>query len=377
MKFEKLFSVQDKDSGAGAGSGAAAADSGAAATGGAASGTGSGAAAGGGAAAGAGTGGGSGAGAGDAAGTRSAPAAGADGAAAAGAADKGSATGAGDGAAAAQPSWDADHWRGTWAGNDDKKKAWADRRTDIKVALDSAFQADQKIAELSAVAKTVLPKDATPEQIAAYRKDNGIPDKAEGYIESLPAEVKATLDDQDKAILTPYLSLMQKHNLSPQAAAEFMGLRQAEMDRWAEERVAADAKVRQQTEDSLRGDWGSNYRAEINNINNMLSGAPQEVRDMLFDARLPDGRGALAVPETLRWFAQLARMTNPYQVPVGGDGGSLDAKGVDGRINEIEGWMGAKPGSDTYNKYWKSDKVQGELRELYTARDNMKKRTAA
>lgn len=355
------------------------------AAGGAASGAGSGAGAGAGSGAGAGAGDGTGAaaGAGAAGSASDAHAAGAGGAAAAGGAageaGAGGAAGAGNGAAGAavKPLWDADHWRATWAGADDKKKAWAERRTDVKAALDSAYQADQKIAELSTLAKTVLPKDATPEQITAYRKDNGIPEKPEGYLEVLPAEVKASIDDQDKAIITPYLSLIQKHNLSPTAAAEFIQLRQAEADRWAEERIAADQTIKQQTEDALRGDWGNNYRAEINNINNLLSGAPQEVRDMLLDARLPDGNGLFAVPETLRWIAQLARTVNPYSVPIGSDGGSLDQKGVEGRLAEIDRWMGAAKGSADYKRYYDSPKIQAEYRELIDARDAMKKRSAA
>lgn len=273
--------------------------------------------------------------------------------------------------------WDADHWRGTWAGTDDKKKAWAERRTDLKVALDSAYAADQKIAELSAAAKQVLPKDATPEQITQYRKDNGIPDKPEGYLDALPTDIKATIDDTDKGILTPYLGLMQKHNLPPALAAEFVQMRQAEHDRQVDERNTADTTLRTQTEDALRGDWGNNYRAEINNIHGLLDGAPAEVKEALLQARTPDGNAFVGTPEAMRWLAQLARTVNHYSVPVGGDGGSLDQKGVDARITEIEGWMGAKNGSTEYKKYWGNDKVQTEYRTLLDARANMQKRTAA
>ena len=273
--------------------------------------------------------------------------------------------------------WDADHWRTTWAGADDKKKAWAERRTDLKVALDSAYAADQKISELTAVAKTVLPKDATPEQITQYRRDNGIPEKPEAYLDVLPAEVKATMDDTAKEILSPYLAKMQELNIAPSTAAQLIALRQAEADRWADLRIAADSQTRQKTEDALRADWGNNYRAEINNINAMLAGAPQEVRDMFFDARTTDGAGLLAVPETLRWLAQLARTVNPYSVPVGGDGGSLDQKGVDQRIAEIDSWMAAPKGSENHNRYWKDEKVQAEYRTLIDAREQMKKRAAA
>lgn len=279
--------------------------------------------------------------------------------------------------AAAQPSWDADHWRGTWAGADDKKKAWAERRTDLKVALDSAYSADQKIAELSAAAKAVLPKDATAEQITAYRKDNGIPEKPEAYLAALPKEVAETLSDEDKAIITPYLSALHELNLTPTQASKLIAVRQAEQDRQVEMRTEADTQLRTKTEDALRADWGANYRAEINNIHNLLRSFPEDVREGLLQARTPDGNAWVGTPEAIRALAQLARTVSPYSIPVGGDGGSLDQKGVDARITEIEGWMGAKNGSTEYKKYWSNDKVQTEYRTLIDAREQMKKRTAA
>jgi len=223
----------------------------------------------------------------------------------------------------------------------------------------------------------VLPKDATPEQITQYRKDNAIPEKPEGYLEALTAEVKGTIDDNDKGIIAPYLGLMHKHNLPPALANEFIQLRQAEQDRQVEVRVQADETLRKQTEDVLRGDWGTNYRAEINNINGLLSSAPEEVREAFYQARTPDGNALVGTPEAVRWLAQLARLVNPYSVPVGGDGGSLDAKGVDARITEIDSWMGATKGSENYKKYWDNPKTQEEYRTLVDARENMKKRAAA
>lgn len=226
-------------------------------------------------------------------------------------------------------------------------------------------------------AKGALPKDATAEQITAYRKDNGIPEKPEGYLDTLPKEVAATLSDDDKAIITPYLTALQELNLTPTQASKLIAVRQAEQERQVETRVAADESLRVKTEDALRGDWGNNYRAEINNIHGLLNGAPEEVRESIMQARTPDGNALVGTPEVVRWLAQLARTVNPYSVPVGGDGGSLDQKGVDARITEIESWMGAKNGSAEYKRYWTDNKVQGEYRSLIDARENMKKRTAA
>jgi len=169
---------------------------------------------------------------------------------------------------------------------------------------------------------------------------------------------------------------MQKLNLPPAVANEFIQLRQAEQDRQVEVRIAADETLRKQTEDALRDDWGTNYRAEINNINALLSSAPEEVREAFYQARTPDGNALVGTPEAVRWLAQLARAVNPYSVPVGGDGGALDAKGVEQRIAEIDGWMGATKGSENYKKYWDNPKAQEEYRTLVDAREKMKQRAA-
>ncbi len=223
----------------------------------------------------------------------------------------------------------------------------------------------------------MLPKDATAEQISAWRKDNGIPEKAELYIDSLPEEVRKGITDEDKAIITPYLSALHELNLSPAHAAKLIQVRQAEFDRHAEARVEADNKLRAQTEDVLRKDWGNSYRAEINNIHGLLNGAPEEVRNALLSARTPDGNALVGTPEAMRWLAQLARTVNPYSIPVGGDGGLLDAKGVEARITEIEGWMKSAPGTDSYKRYYSNEKVQTEYRDLIGAREKLKQRSAA
>lgn len=220
----------------------------------------------------------------------------------------------------------------------------------------------------------MLPKDATPEQITQYRKDNGIPEKPEGYFDTLPQDLKLT--DLEKAVLTPYLPVMQELNLPPAAAAKLVAVLQSDRVRQIEARAVADDALKVKTEDALRADWGNNYRAEINNIHGLLNGAPPDVRESLMQARAPDGTPLVGTPEVVRWLAQLARTVNPYSIPVGGDGGTLDGKGVEARLSEITRWMGAPNGSPDYKRYWGDEKVQTEYRTLTEAREKLKQRAA-
>jgi hypothetical protein len=379
------FPVQSPDDNAAAGGGAGGAG-GAAAAGGAGDTKGGGAGgaagqgqgdkggAGQGAGAGAGGAGDSGKGGGAGAGAQSAVAGKGDGAA--DAAGKG-APGAGD---QGTPNWGPDHWRATYAGADDKKKAFVERYTDPAAAIDAAFAAREKIEALTVAAKKVLPENATPEQIAQYRKDNGIPEKPEGYFDALPKDVRESLDDEDKQILSPYLAELQNMNIPPAAAAKLVALRQAELTRFMDERTTNDNTLKVKVEDELRKDWGNNYRAEINNVNAFLSTLPPAVQEALHSARTPDGVALFNSPVMLKAWAQMARTVNPYSIPIGNDGGSLDEKGVEGRIAEIERWMGAAAGSADYKRYYGDPKISGrggEYETLLDARANMKKRNAA
>lgn len=303
-------------------------------------------------------------------------AAGGSGGAAAGGASAG-ANGSGGAAAAADDAskgagaaWDAS-WRESYAGTDEKKLNQLKRYDSPRAVLDALFSAQQKIS--SGELKAPLPKDPTPEQLAAYRKDNGIPEKADAYFANLPDGVKLT--DSDKEMLKPYADLMHKHNLSPQAASEFLGIRAKMLDDLIANQAQNDQTLRAQVEESLRAEWGSEYRANINNIRTMLQGAPEDVREAILSARTSDGRALFNHPATTQYFAQLARQLNPFGTIVGADGGALTGKGADARIAEINAMMG-KPDS----AYWKgaqSAAIQKEYRDLLTARERATKHAAA
>lgn len=289
-------------------------------------------------------------------------------AAASGAGGSSAAASAGSGAG---DNWDA-NWREKWADKDDRKLNWSKRYTSPSAMLDAAWSAQQKIS--SGELKAPLPKDATPEQITAYRKDNGIPETAAGYFEKLPDGVK--LDDADRAMLAPYTEIMHKHNLSPEAAGEFLAARAKVLDDLMGRQLENDKTLRVQVEDELRKEWGAEYRSNVNNIHSLFAGAPEEVRDSILSARGPDGVALFNNAKTMQYFAQLARQMNPFGVMVGSDGGALDQKGVEARIAELGGpkFMG-----NSNSEYWKgpnADKLQKEYRDLIDARDRMKQRAA-
>lgn len=265
-----------------------------------------------------------------------------------------------------------DKWREDYAKGDDKRLSTLQRYQSPAAVLDALFAARQRID--SGELKAALPKDATPEQITEYRKANGIPDKAEGYLADLPKEIK--VEDWNRDAVKAFTEAMHKVNASPDVVRAALAWQHANEDQQIDQRVHADQSLQRETEDSLRAEWGPEYRTNLNHIHSFLdAAAPQDVRDRLLDARTPDGKPLVGTPEVVRWLSGLAREWLPVS-SVKGIGGTGDVgANVDNRIAEITKMMG-----DSNSAYWKgaqADAIQKEYRDLIDAQNRVKARTQA
>lgn len=240
--------------------------------------------------------------------------------------------------------------------------------------IEAGWNASQKIA--SGQVRAPLPENPSAEQLAQYRKDNGIPETADGYLANLPAEIKVS--DADKPIVGKYLEALHAQNLPPKVVHSLLQAREQILEGLIDQQQETDRTSKQEVEDTLRREWGdpANYTANINGIRSVLDSAPEEVKQAFMSARTPDGKPLFGTAEAVRWFAQLAREINPAPSIVSSGGGMLDARGVDDRITQIESMMRAPRGTSEYKGYWDNPKTQAEYRELIDAREKMKKRAA-
>ncbi|HEX5461889.1 MAG TPA: hypothetical protein VFX20_18135 [Steroidobacteraceae bacterium] len=262
------------------------------------------------------------------------------------------------------------NWREAWASGDDKKLNWAKRYASPQAMIDAAWSAQERISK-GELAQP-LPENPSTEQLIAYRKSHGIPEKPEGYLEALPKELH--LEAEDRAIIAPYLPIMHELNLGPKAAARLIQFRQAEVERQINERTAADTALRTKTEDAMRQEWGGEYRANVNHITSFLqSRLGEEGFHDIMNARTPSGDPLLGSPGVLRAFAQLAVEHGGGNVTITlPDGGLADAKGVATRMAEIVKLM-ANPSSE----YWRGPKanaIQAEYRKLVDFEEQNKRR---
>ena len=108
---------------------------------------------------------------------------------------------------------------------------------------------------------------ATPEQVAAWRKTVGAPEKPEGYRgdaktlkpESLPDELW-NADAEGK-----FLDIAHKHHLPPAAVKEILGFYGESLLGTAKASEAEAAKLVEAETAKLRQSWGADFDANINN----------------------------------------------------------------------------------------------------------------
>lgn len=315
----------------------------------------------------------------DAAAAQAAAAGGAD-AAAKAAADKAAADkAAADQQAAAGAAW-GEKWREEYAAkvatvdgklNEEQQGkilARLKRFPSAKEALDWAFSADKKIADGSY--RKPLGDKATPEEIAEYRKANGIPEKPEQYLEKLPDGL--VIGDEDKPFIEKFTKAFHGKHADPSVVHAAIKTYYEVVDEQEGLRQEANTAARAATEDSLRAEWGADYRANTNLINSFIGSMPKDLQDELFQSAKPDGTQIMNNPAMLKWLAQQARELNYTGAVL--PSGEASAKGITTEIDAIKAKM-----ADRNSDYWKgptAEKQQARYRELLELQERIKNRAA-
>ena len=256
-------------------------------------------------------------------------------------------------------SW-GDDWRQTYAGDDDKMQKRLERYGSPKAALDALVSAQNKIA--SGDLKSTLPADANDEEKAAWRTDNGIPEDAKGYEVELPNGL--VIGEADQPLVDGFLESAHKTNMHPSQVNDSLAWYFEAQEAAYQQRDDADEASKQTTEDSLRAEWGNDYRRNVQLANNLLDGAPEGMKEQLLGARLPTGEMLGNNPDALRWLSGLQREINPVATVVPGTGANA-MQAIETEIAELKGLMG-----DRTSIYWKGPQAkqnQARYLELITA----------
>lgn len=282
------------------------------------------------------------------------------------------------GAAAAAPQTFPDNWREQLAGDDKAKLNKLQRYASPKALWDSLDQLQGKISAGELKAPIAPPAEgAKPEEIAAWRKENGLPENAGAFVTGLKLPDGMVPGKQDEPLLSSFSDLAQKSNWNQEQFNQAVGWYYQLSDQLSAQREEADGTFHTQAMTELMQEWGpKEFKGNQAAVGNFVAMFPEDLRAQMLLARTPDGHLLGDHPLFNRAALMLAKEINPASTLLPNVGGGGLA-GVDTRIAEIEGIMKDPAKS---NQYWHGEggaKMQAELRTLYEARDKIKGREAA
>lgn len=194
------------------------------------------------------------------------------------------------------------------AGDDPDLARLLKRYTSFKTLAQALKNAQTTISAgklKGAVSDEPMPDAETdPDGAKEWRKARGVPPDPTGYV--LPDEVTKRLVDEDKPVLANFTEFAHAKNARPDVvsiAAEWY-VSQAEAMAAAE--TNADKTAGGEAEESLRADWGREYKGNINVAHRFISSIPGLGTDFAV-ARGPDGRRLVDKPEFVTWAAEQGR----------------------------------------------------------------------
>lgn len=177
-----------------------------------------------------------------------------------------------------------------------------------------------------------------PEAMKAWREEQGIPTEPKDY--EMPALAGVDFEKLPEGVrenIGAIRSTFHDANLTKDQGVKVASAITALAEKQMEQEAAADAERQDKVEDTLRADWGRDYKTNLSmNIAHLEQTFGADLTDGLLVARTPDGRRLCDIPEFNKAINAWAR-AGGSDVIYDGDGGG--AKSVSGRIAEIEGVM--------------------------------------
>lgn len=252
-------------------------------------------------------------------------------------------------------------WRKLIAGDNAEHLKTLERFGTPKALYDSYGALRSKLSSGELKPVTAFPDKGTPEEQAAWRSSNGVPEKPEAY----DLKLKNKLTDDDNAVIESMRKAAHaKHvpQANVQAFAEWFF---AEKDARTQARNERINQVSEANEEELRAEMGADYKPNMNRIKALLDTAPKGLAEMLGHARLQDGTRLGDNPNYVRWFVDLARQVIPAGVVLGGDGGDI-GQTIDAELANIKKVM-----TENRAAYNKDTKMQARYRELLGAQNRM------
>ncbi len=250
-------------------------------------------------------------------------------------------------------------WRKDFAGDDEKMMKRLGRYSTQNDMMKAGLEAQD---QLRTTRSTALPENATDEQLAEYREQNGIPATFGEY--DLTLTDGLVVGEDDKALVDGVLEAMHGANATNAQV-------QAVLNSYYASQEASIAAVEEQDNtdrgtalEALKEEWGPDYHSNKNALAAIVNQIPEGAREQFTNARMADGSALMNNPEMLMFLADMSRKTNPAATVV--PNSSDPAGAIKGELATIEALMAADS-----PKYWKDEAMQSRYRELLTAQEGM------
>lgn len=247
-----------------------------------------------------------------------------------------------------------------------KKRLTQLQRLDSPKAMYEKLMNQEKLIS-SGQLKKKLPDSPSPEELAAFRQENGIPETPDKYDTTLDDGL--VIGEQDKPVVDAVLKELHAANAPQGVVKAMLNTYFRQQQEAIAQRDLQDNTFRDETANALRQEWGGDYTPNINLIKNLIGQAPADAQEGILNARMPDGRPLMSHPGALRWLANAARQLNPISTLVPGAADPTAAIATE--LATLKGKMG-----DKNSDYWKGPSAaanQQRYRELLEAEQRYKK----
>lgn len=220
------------------------------------------------------------------------------------------------------------NWRQAYAGDDPAALKRAERFATEADFFKSYREMESRLRSGRAM---TLPDDATPEEISAFRKAAGVPEKPEDYGLAFSDEMNAS--DDDKAALLDFAKFMHDHHAPPQWAKVAQAYYEKRMNEARAERAEFEEEATQRAENAtlesmaeLRAMFPPNELKRNNKIADEFLmkhfGEDQATLDainMVLDTRLPSGVKVMHYAPFMKGLFAMARAYADDEALLSGD----------------------------------------------------------
>lgn len=253
-----------------------------------------------------------------------------------------------------------DNWRDELAGEDAKFRKQLERYAS-PTALAKAYRELQSKVSSGELKNNKLPEKPTDEELAAWRKENNVPESAKDYINDLPSGI--VIGEADKARVDSFLEAMHGRNVPKDIVQAAIEWNQGKIEEELQQRYEMNASLQDKTEEDLRAEWGPEYKRNINMINGLIATLPEDAREALSGATALDGTALFNNANVVRWMVDLARKVNPVGTVVPG---ASNPKAIDDELTQIQKVM--REDRKAYNN---DPKMQARYLQLLEAKERV------